>query len=402
MLMIHMATPTNYVELISGALGSLTPAKIFEALANLAPALALLILSQLAAEAALWVIVHVLKPLTEKTQTTLDDYIIDALPTPVRLGGFGLGVWLFSSAMWPGGQLLEHDWNFWLGVLGLSFFGFLAGKMANVLVAWYYHELSAHVAGRHGADSLKISKESFPMFQRIARYAVYVVTLIFVLNSFGVEITPLLTGLGIAGLAVAMALNDTLSNFFSGLHLLTDKPIRNGDFISLDDEQGVLKGFVEEIGWRSTRIRTRGNCIYIIPNNKIATSVVVNFSRGIEDNWKGSSLSVGVDYASDPRKVKKVMADVIKALQASDKRFGANEPMVRLEEFGDFALVFRAFWTVRSFHESEAVAGDVREAIYYAFKKENINIPFPVRELRFAGKEADVKKRPAPRYRRRI
>ncbi len=385
MLLIIMSAPPNYIEMISAFAGSLTPEHIVGLLFSLAPALALLVLSQLVAEAALWVIVHVLKPLTAKTQTTLDDYVIDALPAPVRLGGFGLGLWLFSSTIWPGGQFLEHDWNFWLGVLGLAFFGFLAGKLANALVAWYYHELSAHVAGRHGADSLKISKESFPMFQRIVRYAAYIVTLILILNSFGVEITPLLTGLGIAGLAVAMALNDTLSNFFSGLHILTDKPIRNGDFISLDSEAGVLKGFVEEIGWRSTRIRTRGNCTYIIPNNKIATSVVVNFSRGAEDNWKGSSLSVGVDYSSDPQRVKKVMVDAIKHLQGTDKRLGSQEPVARLEEFADSAMVFRALWTVRNFHESEAVAAEVREAIYYAFQKEGISIPFPVRELRFAG-----------------
>jgi small-conductance mechanosensitive channel len=356
---------------------------------NILPAIALVVISQVLAEVILWFVIHVIKPLTEKTETTLDDYLVDCLPTPLRLGGFALGIFLFASTVWPNATPLGRDWIFIGEILSIAWTGFLLGNVANALVAWYYSELSHRIAARHGAESLKLSKESFPMFQRVVRYAVYISTLIIILHSFGIEVTPLLTGLGIAGLAVAVALQDTLSNFFSGLHLLTDKPIKNGEFISLDSEEGVLKGFVEEIGWRSTRIRTRGNLTYIIPNNKLASSVVVNFSRGAEDNWKGSSLTVGVSYDSDPDKVKRLIVEAIRQVQKADPRLGGREPSARLEEFGDSALVYRAFWAVKNYSENEAVAGEVREAILKSFRKNGIEIPFPVRTVYMHGPGAN-------------
>ncbi|MDE1798593.1 MAG: mechanosensitive ion channel family protein [Candidatus Micrarchaeota archaeon] len=359
------------------------PSSLIASLAALGPALLLAAGAYLVSEVLLWLLVHVIKPLTAHTQTELDDFVIDALPVPVRVGGLAAALWLLASTVWPQSQPLGRDWSFSLGTLAIAWAGFAAARIANALVLWYYTELSPKLKDKHGGEALHLSEDVFPMARRVVVYVVYLATLIVLLRRYDVEITPLLTGLGIAGLAVAMALQDSLSNFFSGVSLLANKPIKIGDFIALDSEKGEIKGFVEEVGWRTTRIRTRGNYTYYIPNNKLAGSLVVNFSRGIEDNWKGSSLKVGVDYSADPAKVKEAITAAITDLQNRDARLAPVPPLVRLEEFGDFALVFKVMWRVRNFAESEDVAGEVREGILKAFRARKIGIPYPVRTLRW-------------------
>jgi small-conductance mechanosensitive channel len=349
------------------------------------PAIALAIGAYLVSEVILFLVVRIVKPLTAHTQTTLDDFIIDALPVPVRVGGLLAAAWMFASNAWPSMQVLGHDWGFFLGTLSIAWAGFAAARLANALIRWYYTELSPKLSGHHGGEALQISQDVFPMARRIVVYGVYLAALIMLLQRYDIEITPLLTGLGIAGLAVAVALQDTLSNFFSGMSILANKPIKIGDFIALDSEAGDIKGFVEEVGWRTTRIRTRGNYTYFIPNNRIASSIVVNFSRGIEDNWKGSSLKVGVDYSSDPTQVKKVILEAVKELQSREMRMAANEPTARLEDFGESALIFKVTWTVKNFADNELVAGEVREVILKAFQTHGISIPFPVRVMKWMG-----------------
>ena len=98
--------------------------------------------------------------------------------------------------------------------------------------------------------------------------------LLVTLDSLNISITPLLTTLGIGGLAVALAFKDTLANFFAGLYVLADRPIRVGDLVKIE---GGPEGYVESIGWRSTRIRTLANNIAILPNSKVSESMITNY-----------------------------------------------------------------------------------------------------------------------------
>ncbi len=366
---------------------------VWSFLANLAPALAYWAAIQLAAEVLLWLIVHVLKPLTAHTKTNLDDFVVDSLPKPVRVGALTLGLWAFAQAAFPAAQPLGMPWGQWLAGALVFSAGMVASGIANALVMWYYHELAPQLRARRGGESLQVSKDVFPMARRLVVWAVYFLTAVVLLGQFGIEIGPLLAGLGIAGLAVGLALQDTLANFFSGLQLLSDKPIKIGEFIALESEDGAIKGYVEEVGWRTTRIRTRGNCTYFVPNKLIGNTLIVNFSRGLDDNWKGSSMRVGVDYSAEPKKVKEIIMQAIVQLQKNDDRFGPQEPMVRLEEFGDSALVFKAMWTVRDFAQSEAVAGEVREAVLSALRSHKIGIPYPTRTLVWEGKKPGARKK---------
>jgi len=110
----------------------------------------------------------------------------------------------------------------------------------------------------------------------VLRVTIWIVGALVLLGSLGVSITPMVTALGIGGLAISLALQDTLSNFFAGLHLLIEKPIRPGDFVKLEWGQ---EGYVATIGWRTTRLRMMSNDLVIVPNNKLTQSVVINYSR---------------------------------------------------------------------------------------------------------------------------
>lgn len=110
--------------------------------------------------------------------------------------------------------------------------------------------------------------------QTAARLLVLVVGGLVLLGALGIEITPILTALGVGGLAVALALQDTLSNLFAGLHLLADRPIRVGDYVKIAD---AVEGYVVDVGWRSTRVRTLPNTVVVVPNKKVAESIITNY-----------------------------------------------------------------------------------------------------------------------------
>ena len=138
-----------------------------------------------------------------------------------------------------------------------------------------------------------------------------------------------MASLGIAGLAVALALQDTFSNFFSAVYITADRPVKVGDYIELENG---LKGYVEDVGWRSTRLRTLPNNSIIIPNNKLAQSILTNYDAPKPE--MSIVIPVGVSYNSDLEKVEKVTVDVAKKVLGSVEGGVADfEPFIRYKEF---------------------------------------------------------------------
>jgi small-conductance mechanosensitive channel len=205
------------------------------------------------------------------------------------------------------------------------------------------------------------------------------------LDSLNISITPLLTTLGIGGLAVALAFKDTLANFFAGLYVLADRPIRVGDFVKIE---GGPEGYVESIGWRSTRIRTLANNITILPNSKVSESMITNYF--LPDRRTSLLLPIGVSYQSDPRKVEAILLE--EALRASREVEGLlpdPAPFVRLNPgFGESSLDFTLICQVREFVDQYAVQHELRHRIFARFQKEGIEIPYPQRTVHLR-READ-------------
>jgi len=188
-----------------------------------------------------------------------------------------------------------------------------------------------------------------------------------------VQVGPFLASLGLLGLAVSLALKDSLANVFGGISLILDKNFNVGDHVKLD--QGEI-GQVIDIGIRSTRIKTFDNEEIIMPNNLLSNMKIVNLAR--PDPTIRIALAIGVDYGSDPHKVKRVL---LQTLQNINGIMHDPKPRVNFNKMADYYLEFKVYFYVPSFSEKLDTEDTVTTAIWYALKKEKINIPFPTRTI---------------------
>jgi small-conductance mechanosensitive channel len=218
------------------------------------------------------------------------------------------------------------------------------------------------------------------------RGAILAIGALVLLDALGVQITPLLTALGVGGLAVALALQDTLSNLFAGVHLLADKPIRVGDYVKIAD---TIEGYVVDVGWRSTRVRMLQNNVVIVPNKRVAESIVINYD--MPERRMALLLPVSVSYASDPDEVERVLIDEARrAVGEVAGLVGEPPPMARLiPGFGAYSLDFTLVCQVASFVDQYAVQHELRKRILRRLRAESIDIPFPVRTIEVRGPDGD-------------
>lgn len=198
------------------------------------------------------------------------------------------------------------------------------------------------------------------------------------LGGLGISITPVLTALGVGGLAVALALQDTLSNFFAGIHLLIEQPIRVGDFIKLESGQ---EGYVEDVSWRTTRIRMPSNDMVILPNSKLTQSVLVNYH--LPDPRRGISIGVSVPHHADPDMIERMLLDeTLKAVGTVPGLLAEPAPSVRfIPGFGESSLDFSVNCHVGEFNDHGLVQHELRKRILKRMKLEKIDIPFPQRTI---------------------
>jgi len=210
----------------------------------------------------------------------------------------------------------------------------------------------------------------------IVKGLVILVGVLIILNYLGISIAPILTTLGVGGLAVALALQDTLANLFAGMQILIEGSVRVGDFVKI--EEG-MEGYVEDITWRKTRIRMLTNNITIIPNSKLAQSLITNFN--LPNPHLMIRIPISVSYGSDPQHVEDVLLDEAKkAIDNVPQLLAEPEPMVRfMPGFGDSSLDFTLIVYVREYNDQFLVQSYLRKQIFKRFKQENIEIPFPQR-----------------------
>ena len=197
--------------------------------------------------------------------------------------------------------------------------------------------------------------------------------LIFILGVWGVQVGPLLASLGIAGVAVAFALQSTLGNIFGGISLIVDRSITVDDFIKLDD---ATEGFVTDIGMRSTKIKSKDGDLIIVPNGKLADSKIYNYHKPLP--MTRVTIEFGVKYGSDVDKVRKIVLNEINKIKGVLKE---PAPAVVFDELGDFALKFKAFFWVTSIEKKVEAKESALSLIYNALNKNKIIIPFPTRTV---------------------
>jgi small-conductance mechanosensitive channel len=197
------------------------------------------------------------------------------------------------------------------------------------------------------------------------------------LQTVGVQITPIITTLGISGLAVGLALKDTLENFFSGFYLIFSKQIRTGDYLKLD---GGHEGYVTDITWRNTTIQELTNNIIIVPNSKLASAIFTNCHLPVKEI--SLTVHVGVDYESDLDYVEHVTIEVAKeVMQEVAPELVNNEPFIRYQKFGDFSIDFIVYIRVNEFFDQRIARHSFIKKLHKRYQKEGIKIPSPAYEL---------------------
>jgi small-conductance mechanosensitive channel len=212
----------------------------------------------------------------------------------------------------------------------------------------------------------------------VTRLTVYVVGSLVMLQTFGVSITPILTALGVGGLAVALALQDTLSNLFAGLHILATGQIKPGNYIRLETGE---EGYVTDITWRNTSVHSILNWMTIIPNSKLASTIVRNYYLPQRD--MAVLVAVGVNYRSDLAKVERVTIEVAReVLREVPGSVPWFEPFIRFNSFGEYRVQFNVILRVKEVVDQHIVAHEFIKRLHSRYRHEGIEIPEPVRIVR--------------------
>ena len=229
---------------------------------------------------------------------------------------------------------------------------------------------------------------------------IYIVTIILVLDFYGISVTPIITALGVGGMAVALGLQETMANIFAGMHILLTDQIRIGDHIRL--ENGA-EGQITDITWRYARIHTVTNNVIVVPNNKLAASIITNYDMAADGATIASiedvafTVAVGVAYDSDLEEVERVTLEVAREVLALfDPSLDISEgaptaPSVRFHTFGDSSIDFNVHLHTTAFRQQYLIRHEFIKALKKRFEAEGIEIPFPIRTVRMeTGTESTI------------
>ena len=217
----------------------------------------------------------------------------------------------------------------------------------------------------------------WPILIRISAIFVYAIGALVVLDILGIPITPLLAGLGIGGLAVALAVSPTIASFIAGTYVVAEGNISEGDYVEIDTERA---GFVESIGWRSTVLRSRFNNLIVVPNNMITDSILTNYATPTPAVT--GIVECGVSYDSDLREVERVCLDVAgDVVENSDDANKDFEPRVRFAEFADSNINFRVIYQGVDRTAMLTMKHEIIMRLHARFREEGIVINYPVRTL---------------------
>jgi len=223
----------------------------------------------------------------------------------------------------------------------------------------------------------KRSLPSTKIFVNLVRAIIMIVGLLVALDYLGISITPMLTALGVGGLAISLALKDTLSDVFAGLHILLSKKVVVGDFIELESGQ---TGNVTNITWRNTTILERTNNVFNVPNARLSNAIIKNFDA--VDKTFSARLPIGVAYESDLDHVEKVTIEVAKAVVSKFEGHDPDfTPFIRYAEFGESSINFKVFFKVLDFGAQYSIIHNFIKELLIRYNKEGINIPFPIRTV---------------------
>jgi small-conductance mechanosensitive channel len=308
-------------------------------------------------------IIVVLMKIARRSATQYDVIYLKAIQ-PILRWLLNILILYFATARL---QFLSPVLKQWLGQIYIAIIIVLAAiclwKLADIIRLWY-QEKTAHLAERNRNDA------AVSLGEVAIRAVILVVGLGLILSHFGVNISALWTAIGIGGLALSLAAQDTLANMISGLIILLDQPFRTGDRIGIQELN--TWGDVVAIGLRSTRIRTLDNRLVIVPNASISNNQVVNYTY--PDPRYRIQTEIGVAYGTDLRLVRQVIVDSLKGVEGIIPDMPVD---VLFMEWGDSEMVLRVRWWIESYVDARRSTDRVNEQIYQALEEAGVEMPFP-------------------------
>lgn len=322
--------------------------------------------------------------LASRTRTDLDDNLLSVIKRHIHYLVYIVGaVALFnyleyvSDGRAPG---LFKGIDGTLFVLGVFVIAVMIVRLMSTLLSWY----ATNIASR---TETTLDDEFVPLADRGFRIVGYILALLIVLEHFEVDIMGLVAVLGIGSLAIALAAKETIANMIGGFVIMIDRPFRVGDRIRLDTGTTVI---VDQIGIRSTKLRTFDNTLIIVPNAELMKSTVHNLTY--PHPKLRVQVDVGVGYDSDMDQVRRVMLD-----EAEQHPVVIDDPPPSFIflEFGDSSLNVSLRCWVADVSQQFGTASELREQVLNRFRKEGIEIPFPQRVVTMVPEETEAKERPA-------
>jgi len=328
-----------------------------------------------------------------------------AAPTAIILVGIVLG-WVFKrfihaslvkvakKSKWEGDDIflkaLESQIIFWFFLASLSIAAgeikfadpvgnYISKLLVVLLIGSITHASSKIIIGLLNIWSNKQGK-GFPstvMFTNIVSIAIYLIGILIILDILEISIAPMLTALGVGGLAVSLALKDTLSDVFAGLHILLSKKVQPGDFIHIDSGE---MGYVTNISWRNTTLLERTNNIIHIPNTKLSSAIIKNYDSN--DPSFSVKIPFGVAYGTDLDQAERVALEVASNIQISLEETNKEYvPSVRIQLLGESSINMMAFFRCNKYGDQHTIIHQFIKKLHQRFDEERIEIPFPMRTV---------------------
>jgi len=309
---------------------------------------------------------------TQWTPTDLDSRILRAVRWPLTAGLLVLGGYLAAIVPFDltGGQQDNADKVG--GLLGIVLGIFAGAAVVSTVLDWYLENLA------HRTQQV-VDVRLFPLLRRIAVAVIYGVGGLLILDLLEITISPLIAGLGLGGLAVALALQPTLANLFAGTYVMTEGVVSPGDYIELE---GGVAGYVVEVSWRSTRMRTWRNNLVVVPNSKFAETIITNYQRPVPA--VNVQVNLGVSYGSDLDHVERVCREVMdQVLDETPEAVREYGSWFGFDSFGDSNVNFWLFIQATDRWGAFNLQTALMKKLHRRFKEEGIVINYPMRTLEF-------------------
>ncbi|CAD6495012.1 MAG: Small-conductance mechanosensitive channel MscMJ [Candidatus Argoarchaeum ethanivorans] len=312
--------------------------------------------------------------ITRKTKTELDDLLVKALKDPIGYAIIGLGLAASIHSL----PLPENIGTIEVSIIINSIFTLLFTLIALFVIFRLIDVLAYYMYKAASSTETKLDEQLTPLIIKTLKIVVFILSLLFILQNIGWNITSLLAGLGIGGLAFALAAQETISNLFGSFTIFSDRCFHIGDWVRIGDVEGT----VEEVGFRSTRIRRFDQALVTMPNSRFIKSEVINFS---EMKKRRIKFNLGVSYKTTAKQMTDAVEGIKKIIE-DDARFERSFYMVHFTEFGAYSLdiFIYCFTKTTIWNEYLSMREEFNLKIMKLLEELNVEIAYPTQTIQLS------------------